>query len=382
MTEAHIKALSFLCFILIGIALKKKFSSKDEVNGLKKIILLLALPATIFIALLQVKINTHLLLLPLIALAFNGILYGITPTLLNITGIHDTSIRNTAKLLLPSLAPGLSCFPFILEFLGSPYLAKAAMADLGNKFFVLFILYILAISWYYKNQNTKPEPIKTKLKSLAKVMLFEPVNIFILVALICVGFGITMTNLPGFIQLNLSRLSNIMTPLILLFIGLAVVIKKKQIAQIFTLLMLKYGVTLLLIGTIISVVDIKVPQDILLLLAFGLSACSFWPFAHISSIAAKEVDVEEVQKTFHVDFALSILALSLPLAVLYILGILTAGTTFTHASNIFLLGSITLGVGLIFPIYQNIKRYKTAETETYKTNWFEHAFQVMIHIFK
>ncbi|PNW28128.1 AEC family transporter [Formosa algae] len=358
MTEAHVKALSFITFILLGFLIKKKFTSKDETNGLKKIILLLALPATIFIALLQVNLNTELLILPLIALGFNVFLYAITPLLLNIIGITDSSTRHTAKLLLPSLAPGLSCFPFILEFLGAPYLGKAAMADLGNKFFVLFILYIIAISWFYKNQTSKPEPISTKLKALGKVMLFEPVNIFILVALLFVFSGIHLVNLPLFIQDNLNRLSSIMTPLVLLFIGLAVVIKKKQIAQIFSLLMLKSGVTLLIIGSIVTVTPVFDTNDILLMLVFGLSACSFWPFAHISSIAAKEVDTPEHKKTFHVDFALSILALSLPLSVLLILGILTAGNTFTKAPNILIFGFSVLGLGIIIPAFNGLKKGK------------------------
>ncbi|WP_299782205.1 permease [uncultured Formosa sp.] len=366
MTEAHVKAFSFITFILLGFLIKKKFTSKDETNGLKKIILLLALPATIFIALLQVNLNTELLILPLIALGFNGFLFLLTPLFLNIAGITDTSTRNTAKLLLPSLAPGLSCFPFILEFLGPTYLGKAAMSDLGNKFFVLFILYMIAISWYYKNQTSKPEPISTKLKALGKVMLLEPVNIFILVALIFVFSGIHMSNLPLFIQDNLTRLSSIMTPLVLLFIGLAVVIKKKQIAQIFSLLMLKNGVTLLIIGSIITVAPIFASNDILLMLVFGLSACSFWPFAHISSIAAKEIDAPKNKKTFHVDFALSILALSLPLSVLLILGILTAGTTFTKAPNILIFACVILGLGLILPAYNWLKKEKTFTTNITK----------------
>ncbi|QDO93350.1 permease [Formosa sediminum] len=359
MSEAHVKALSFITFILLGFLIKKKFTSKDETNGLKKIILLLALPATIFIALLQINLNTELLILPVIALVFNGFLYLITPLLLHVIGITDTATKNTAKLLLPSLAPGLSCFPFILEFLGPQYLGKAAMADLGNKFFVLFVLYIIAVSWYYKNQTSKSEPISTKLKALGKVMLLEPVNIFICIALIFVFSGIHMANLPLFIQDNLTRLSGIMTPLVLLFIGLAVVIKKKQIAQIFSLLMLKNGVTLLIIGCLITVAPIFDSKDILLILVFGLSACSFWPFAHISSIATKEIDAPTHKSTFNVDFALSILALSLPLSVLLILSIFTAGNTFTKAPNILIFGCIILSLGLIVPAFNILKKGKT-----------------------
>ena len=60
------KTIVFLFFIFIGVLLKVKFKSKEEISGIKKIILNLALPATIFIALLGVKVELHLLILPLL----------------------------------------------------------------------------------------------------------------------------------------------------------------------------------------------------------------------------------------------------------------------------------------------------------------------------
>ena len=140
MENAIEKSISFLLFIAIGILLKKKISAGDETNGLKNLILTIALPATIFIALLKVNIHDNLLVYPILALFFNATLFSFTPALLYIIGISkDAPAARSAKLLVPSLAPGLSCFPFILEFLGDNALAKAAMADLGNKFFVLFL---------------------------------------------------------------------------------------------------------------------------------------------------------------------------------------------------------------------------------------------------
>lgn len=352
MPDATIKVISFITFIIIGILLKKKFSSKNEINGLKKIILLLALPATIFVALIKVKLHIDLLFLPFIALLFNVILFLATPTLLQILGFTNKPIINTAKLLIPSLAPGLSSFPFILEFLGEPYLAKAAMADLGNKFFVLFILYLVAIKWFYRNKNQKKEPLSTKLKSLAKVMFFEPINMFIILALILLFSGTTLTDLPLFIQENLLRLSDIMTPLILLFIGLAVTIKRKQFAQIFSLLMLRYGITLLLIGFAISIFEFEVENDVLFMITFALSACSFWPFAHISSIAVREKDLPKKEQTFNTKFALSVLALSLPLSVLLILMVFTAGNTFANAKNVYLLAVFIILLGIVWPFFK------------------------------
>lgn len=103
------------------------------------------------------------MLFPLLALAFNVILFAVTPLLLKIIGVDPNSDKGrSAKLLIPSLAPGLSCFAFILEFLGDGYLAKAAMADLGNKFFVLFLLYLVALKWHYKQCRLRSKLVKNK----------------------------------------------------------------------------------------------------------------------------------------------------------------------------------------------------------------------------
>lgn len=363
MSDAFTKIISFILFILIGILLKKKFTNNEEINGLKKLILLLALPATIFIALLKINLQPNLILLPLFALGFNLFLFLITPVLLVFLDITDTAQINAAKLLLPSLAPGLSCFPFIFEFLGDSYLAKAAMADLGNKFFVLFVLYLIAIKWFYKNNKHQEESLLKKIKSLARVMLFEPVNIFILAALLLLALGVTMSDLPMFIQDNLNRLAALLTPLVLLFIGLAVKIKRKSFVQIFSLLMLRYGISLLLIATLVSLLNLKIKEEILFIIVFSLSACSFWPFAHISSITSKELALSSTQKTFDADYALSILALSLPLSVLLILIVFTAEKTFTTSGNIYALAFTIIFIGSFIPFYKWAKNGAQIKTK-------------------
>ena len=144
MDPALQKTLTFLSFILIGFLLKRKFGSQEQVNGIKNLILTIALPSTIFVALMGVEIDANMMVLPVLALGFNFLIYFLTPLLLKLMGVEsDSSKGRTLKLLLPSLAPGLSCFPFILEYLGEKSLADAALADVGNKFFVLIFLYHL-----------------------------------------------------------------------------------------------------------------------------------------------------------------------------------------------------------------------------------------------
>jgi hypothetical protein len=345
------KTIVFLFFILIGVLLKIKFKSKEEISGIKKIILNLALPATIFIALLGIKVELHLLILPLLALGLNLLLFLAMPLVLPLMGIgKSTPEYRTAKLLIPSLAPGLSCFPFVLEFLGEDYLAKAAMADLGNKIFVLFFLYLVAMNWHYALQSNQRKKGRAQLGPMLKAMISEPVNIFIGVALLMLVFGFTMDSLPFFLSETLEKLSLIMTPLVLLFIGLAVKIKRKQFFQIFSLLCARAGLVLLVSGLFVIMGDIQVQNEILLTMAFGLSACSFWPYAHIAVVDGLELENKPKKKTFNNDFGIAILALSFPFSTVLILGILNSGAFFSSSYTIFLIAGLFLAVGLLLSL--------------------------------
>lgn len=349
------KTIVFLFFIFIGVLLKVKFKSKEEISGIKKIILNLALPATIFIALLGIKVELHLLVLPLLALGLNLLLFLAMPLVLPLMGIgKSTPEYRTAKLLIPSLAPGLSCFPFVLEFLGEEYLAKAAMADLGNKVFVLFFLYLVAMNWHYALQANRNKKDGTQLKPMLKAMFSEPVNIFIGVALLLIAFGITMDSLPFFLSETLEKLSLIMTPLVLLFIGLAVKIKRKQFFQIFSLLSVRAGLVLLISGIFVMISGIQAQNEILLTMAFGLSACSFWPYAHIAAVDSLEIENKPKKKTFNNDFGIAILALSFPLSTILILGVLNSGTFFNSAYTILLIAGLLLAIGLLLPLFNGL----------------------------
>ncbi len=353
------KTIVFLFFIFIGILLKVKFKSKEEITGIKKVILNLALPATIFIALLGIKVELHLLILPFLALGLNLLLFFAMPFILPLMGIgKGTSEYRTAKLLVPSLAPGLSSFPFILEFLGEDYLAKAAMSDLGNKVFVLFFLYLVAMNWHYSLQSSEKKNGAAKLKPLIKAMVSEPVNVFIGAALVLLALGLSMDSLPFFMSETLEKLSLIMTPLVLLFIGLAVKIKRKQFFQIFSLLCTRAALVLLISGVFVTVTGIETRNEILLTMAFGLSACSFWPYAHIAAVDSMEMDKKSKKRTFSSDFGVAILALSFPLSTMLILATLNSGSFFVNPLHIFLVAIVLLAVGFAIPLISGVSKKK------------------------
>ena len=116
---------------------------------------------------------------------------------------------------------------------------KADIADLENKFSVLFLLYLVTLKLRYKNADSKANYLKTLLKTL----IYEPLNIFIIATLILVSFGITIDKIPSYISITLTRLSFNMTPLVLIFIGLAVKIKKSNFFELFSLLLLRTAFT-------------------------------------------------------------------------------------------------------------------------------------------
>jgi hypothetical protein len=350
MDSALAKTLTLLLLIAIGFLLKKKFKGNEQVNGIKNIILNVALPATIFVALMGVKINASLLFMPLLALVFNFLLYLLTPLMLRLFSIERQSSKGrTLMMLVPSLAPGLSCFPFILEYIGEEQLANAALADVGNKFFVLIFLYVMAMNWYYANNAHDNSNSKSKLKSLLVSLIKEPINLIIILAIGLLSLGLNLTTLPTFLSETFVRLSAIMTPLVLIFIGLAVKLSKKGLGTVISILCCRAGISILISAVMILALGLSVPGAIMLAIVFPLSACSFWPFAHMSAFNLKEDSdgVKESKRTFDTEFAILILACSLPFSTLLILGILSAGSLFTGTPILVTLGISLLGIGAL-----------------------------------
>lgn len=346
MSLALQKTCSLLLLILIGFLLKNRLIKEDHKKGLKTIILDLALPAMIFVALLKIEVDSELIFLPLLILVWNAVMLIGSKLALPLLGFSkDSSETRTWLLMIPSLAPGLSCFPFLMEYLGEDALAWGALADIGNKVYVLIFSYLLAMSWYYKHMGLGSRSNGQKVKELIISMFKEPINMVIIVALVLLGFGLRLENLPGFIGESVLMLKDIMTPLVLLFIGVSVILKWDQIQTIASILLLRAGFSLVLSGLFVTLVDLPSEAAILLAVVFPLSACSFWPFAHMSAIRQMERDkgVETEKGTFDLGLGINILAVSLPLSTILILGIFSSGSYFTVPSHLFY-----IGFGLVF----------------------------------
>lgn len=349
MNEALLKTLELLLIIFIGFLLQKKLPNKDSLKGVKVIILSIALPATIFLALLKIKLDTTLLFLPFMALAFNLIMFGLSLYVLPLLFKADTpAVHRTRSMLLPSLAPGLSCFPFIMAYLGDEELAIAALADVGNKFFGLILLFLVATYWYrkrsVKNNNAST---KEKLKDLGMSLVSEPINLVIVVAIILLIGGCAIDSMPLVIQNTIKKFSVIMVPLILLFIGLSVRINKSEFGNMIQLLSWRSGTAFMISGLALLIFPSISISMALLLIVFPQSSCSFWPFAHMCTVSQAEEKELQAKPSFDLDYAINMLACSLPFSTIVIISIFYIGDMMVNPILILGLGSALIFTSLI-----------------------------------
>lgn len=355
MNPALQKTLVFLLLIAAGYCLQKKISGKQDLKGVKVLILSVILPATIFVALLKIKISAELLMLPVLALALNfALFYAARYALPKLGFARDTKEWRTMSMLVPSLAPGLSCFPFVMEYLGESSLAMAALADVGNKVFVLIILYLVAMHWFYQLKGASEEEEydtpgrRQKLKDLGLSLLREPVNLVIVAAIALLSFGLDISALPTFLENTAVRLAALMTPIVLLFIGMAVRFERREMAMILRVLAFRSGTALVLSTLLLFFFPIATPAFALLAVIFPQSAVSFWPFAHMSAVEGQRE--EGTPATFNIDLALNVLACSLPFSTVVILGVLSCGNFFANPWATLPLGLLLLLVPTIYAI--------------------------------
>ncbi|WP_198439753.1 AEC family transporter [Pareuzebyella sediminis] len=366
--------LELLLIIGLGLLLQKKVA-KQDLKGVKTIILSVALPSVIFVALLKIKLESSLLVFPLLALSFNLIMLAASKYILGASlPKNDDSKKRTVMMLLPSLAPGLSCFPFIVVYLGDDSLALAALADVGNKIFGLILLYMLAMHWYHLRsiKNLKAST-GSKLRSLALALVKEPINMVIIVGLVLLTVGLNMESLPLFMQNTIQSLKILMTPLVLLFIGMAVRIKSGEFGVILSLLARRAGITFCLSAIFAFLFPALTPALILLLVVFPQSACSFWPFAHMSAVSALEENDEQKNPTFDINFAVNILACSLPFSTILIISVFSLSEFFVNPTVILTTGISMITLSFIPYFIKRLGKSKSEEVKSGRATYNEYA---------
>ena len=168
----------------------------------------------------------------------------------------------------------------------------------------------------------------------------QPINLTIIIALTASLFGIKLTTIPVYFQESLAHLRNLLTPTILIFIGLAVKVKSKDLQLILGLLLWRSALTFVLSAILISLLNIDL-DTALLAVAFPQSSCSFIPYAQMNVFSDLQ---DKSKKIFNPGLALSLLAISLPFSSFVIITIYSSGDYFTSPINLFKVSAIALVV--------------------------------------
>jgi small basic protein len=157
--------------------------------------------------------------------------------------------------------------------------------------------------------------------------------------------------------MSTNRLSLMMTPLVLLFIGISVKLNWQQVKTIFSLLFVRSSIAFLISAVLLLLLPTQDVGIALLIVIFPQSACSFWPYAHISVVSAlEEVNTRPRTTTFDIEFAMNVLACSLPFSTVLILSVCTVGEFFAAPVNVLGIGAAFGAVALVPVVVQLFRK--------------------------
>jgi malate permease and related proteins len=241
-------------YIIIIIAfgyLLKRLNILQEKDGevISKIIFKITLPALVLVTFDSVKIETSLMLLPVIVLV-----YGIITALLGLFVFknEERELKGSLMMLSSGFNVGLFAFPLIYAIWGIDGLTYFSMFDVGASFVVFGISYILGS--YFSEEGLRLNPLEI-LKKLGKSI---PLMTYIIASLL----NFSHIQLPDMFINVASTISGANIPLSLLLLGLFLNFKfdKHFIKPMVKFLAFRYGLGL----TVGLVLYFILPYDIML----------------------------------------------------------------------------------------------------------------------
>jgi predicted permease len=227
--------LYIIIIITLGYLLKR-LNVLQEKDGevIAKIIFKITLPALVIVTFDSVKIETSLILLPIIVL-----IYGLIIAFLGLIIFkkEERELKGSFLMLTSGFNVGLFAFPLVYAMWGIDGLTYFSMFDVGTSFVVFGIAYILGS--YFSEEGLKLNPIEI-LKKLSKSI---PLMTYIIASIL----NFSHIQLPDMIINVASTISGANMPLSLLLLGLYLNFKfeKQFIKPILKFLTFRYGLGLL-----------------------------------------------------------------------------------------------------------------------------------------
>lgn len=370
------KVIPLLLLIGIGYLLKGKFQQPAAGGAIKNLIINAALPATVFLSIIDIDKKLGLFSLPALALILNFYLLfiGFLVARLVIEPEEKAQIRSLI-LMFPSLAPGITAYPFIEEFLGRKSIAFAALADVGNKVFILVGLCAVAMYWHQRVSSYSPN-YSSQLKTIGFVLMGEPANAAIILGFLLLTFNLTVDDLPQPIFEVISKLAACTTPLILFFVGISFNSNSFKLQTVLSILFARSGAGFWFSAGAIALLK---PDSITTTLAVILpqAGCSLWPFLYASQMNARGQPSLEKEKppnppTFDTEFALGILTTSIPFSICVILSVCSFRELLNSPLHLVIVGLVFFGIFGFLSLRSRLTNLDSQNVE------FEFAFRIAV----
>lgn len=342
------KAIALMLLIVTGYVFRQNFRDPAAKGAIRYFILNVALPATIFLSVIEIDTQLDLLRLPSFALGVNFflLLIGFLLAMTLFRGAEKSQTR-ALILLFPSLAPGLTVYPFIEQFLGKSGLAWAALADMGNKLFVLIGLYTLAIYWFQQSTAAKSQTsVKAQWGNIGRFLMTEPVNLAIVLGVVITSLHLSPA-LPPALTNMIQRFAVCATPLIMFYVGISLNLKSFQFGTLLLVLLTKAGAGFLFSAAAILVLQPQSVEEVTLFVALPQASFSLWPLLHATKINSQQfIGASDPSASFFdTEFATALLAMSFPFSILVLLVVFSNGAFFASPAHLSLVGG---GVLLVF----------------------------------
>jgi malate permease and related proteins len=242
--------LNIIIIIAFGYLLKR-LNILQEKDGevISKIIFKITLPALVIVTFDSVKIETSLIMLPVIV-----IIYGMITAILGLLFFknEERELKGSLLMLSHGFNVGLFAFPLVYAIWGMEGLTYFSMFDVGASFLVFGISFIFGS--YFSNEGLRLNPLEI-LKKLGKSI---PLMTYIIASIL----NFSHIHLPDMFIEVASTISGANIPLSLLLLGLFLNFKfdKQFIRPMVKFLAFRYG-----LGLIVGfVLYFTLPADIML----------------------------------------------------------------------------------------------------------------------
>lgn len=230
------KVMPILILFLIGFLIRKtNFLSKETIDGIKKIVIDMALPAVLFIAFVNIELKKEY-----VGLIFSIILLC---SIMLCIGFLVTKIPKISNPVLPfvlcGFTFGLLGIPLYITVFGETNLPSMAIMGVGHEFF-LWIIYMSAVKLVFSNEKLSLKTLKGFLTSPLIIALVLGITINVL------GLSNLLHEQPVLngLYVTLEYFSQIATPLILIVIGYGLSFDKEFTKYTIIYVIMRYAIML------------------------------------------------------------------------------------------------------------------------------------------